>query len=130
MTYDISTYDDRIELGRYIQHNYSNLYHEAEKLALQTLRAEAKLGSPDLAEPMRSMLRQRWVSRDRPEVNALLADGPYEFAARAAERIVAEHADVIINRCPSCQRIVATPLAQQCLWCLHDWHVLSRPDYQ
>jgi hypothetical protein len=28
----------------------------------------------------------------------------------------------LINRCPRCQRVVATPKARQCLWCKYDWH--------
>jgi uncharacterized OB-fold protein len=44
----------------------------------------------------------------------------------AAERLLREHAnEIVINRCPACGRIVATPKARQCLWCGHDRHARS-----
>jgi hypothetical protein len=49
------------------------------------------------------------------------------FQDRVANRIKEDVASgrLTVNRCPTCNRIVKTPLARQCLWCGHDWHRAS-----
>ena len=69
--------------------------------------------------------RARWLSDD-PEVLALAAGGMAGFRARAAARILREHAgDVFLNNCPRCGGLTRTPRAQLCLHCGHDWHTPS-----
>jgi len=54
---------------------------------------------------------------------AILARGYEAFCRDLAERVLHEAPDrLVLNRCPRCARIVRTPRARQCLWCLHDWH--------
>jgi hypothetical protein len=52
-----------------------------------------------------------------------LADGVEVFRRRVCRRVLAERgAEVFVNRCPTCRRVVRTPQARQCLWCGFDWH--------
>jgi len=37
------------------------------------------------------------------------------------DRVVRDHPQAIV-RCPKCARVLRTPRARQCMWCLHDWH--------
>jgi hypothetical protein len=71
----------------------------------------------------------RWAeltAADDPAIDAALVAGPEAFRRQVRERLLAEAGDQItIDRCPSCTRILRTPLAQQCLWCGHDWHEAS-----
>lgn len=46
-----------------------------------------------------------------------------EFRDFVAARILRENAnDVVINRCPKCAALTASPSAKQCLSCGNDWH--------
>lgn len=122
MPYEASTYDDDRELTDYIWHNYRNLLTSLESLADRALSAEAKALSSNSAA-MARRLRERWGVEGNPEVVPELSDGPEVFRDRVRDRILRESADnVFINRCAMCSRIVATPRAQQCLWCGNDWH--------
>jgi hypothetical protein len=122
MPRDTAQYDDRRELAEYLWHNYSNLFSPDEHLAARTLSAEWKAAHAD-SEQMRGVLLNRWSARGNPKVDELLADGPDEFRIRAALRVFSEQSSIInLNRCGMCSRIVATPMARQCLWCGHDWH--------
>ena len=122
MPMDVTRYDDQVELAEYLWHNYSHLFSDEEQLAARTLRAEWKTARAD-SEQMRRILLERWSARGNPKVEGLLADGPDVFRLRAAERVFAEQSSTIhLNRCKMCSRIVATPMARQCLWCGHDWH--------
>ncbi len=45
-----------------------------------------------------------------------------DFTAMMADKIESDHKDKIsIQRCPSCNKIVATPIAEQCMWCGYEW---------
>ena len=115
------SYDDDAELTKYIWNNYRDLLTDLERLADRAVMAEQKASDSD--ERMAKILREGWGSRDDPRVVEALKDGPEVFRGRVRKRVLAEHADqVIVNRCPSCQRIVATPKSRQCLWCGEDWH--------
>lgn len=122
---DLSRYDDRRELADYLWHNFPQLFSEQEQLAARTLRAEEKARNAD-SDAQRKMLLKAWSRRGQPEIDSLLADGPEVFWIRAAERVVVEQPEeLLINRCPACDRVVATPRARQCLWCGHDWHAVE-----
>lgn len=121
MPHDVASYDDEQELTAYVWHNYRNLLTPVESLTDKTLLAELK--AEHSSDKMAAMLRQRWNAIANPDVDAALAEGADEFRGRVRKRIVKECADqIVVNRCPSCSRIVATPKARQCLWCGHDWH--------
>lgn len=122
MPFDTSQYDDRVEVADYLWHNYPILFSQEEQLAARTLSAEWKAAHAN-SEQMRRVLLERLSARGNPKVDELLADGPQEFRLRAAERLLAQQSSAIdLNRCQMCFRIVATPMARQCLWCGHVWH--------
>jgi hypothetical protein len=78
----------------------------------QKERWERELAAVDGAPPM-----------DAPVVVAALADGEIAFRDRVWDRIWLEHkSEFDIPRCPECDCILKSHLAQQCLWCGHDWH--------
>ena len=121
MPYDTKTYDDDRELTSYVWRNYRNLITPLESIADKTIQSEIKAqhASPKMA----SMLRHRWGCQNDPAVVAVLEDGPEAFRDRVRDRLLRDCTDqIILNRCPQCSRLVATPQAKQCLWCGHDWH--------
>lgn len=121
MSYQADNYDDDAELTAYIWHNYRHLLTNLESLADKAVMAEQKAQSS--SERMAKVLRERWGGQNGSRVVEALKDGHEVFRKRVRERVLESSGDdVFINRCPSCQRIVATPKAQQCLWCGHDWH--------
>lgn len=51
-----------------------------------------------------------------------LVSNPAVFRHRIAARIFERAKEtVVINRCPLCQRIAASPSARLCPWCSHSW---------
>jgi hypothetical protein len=114
-------YNEETELTEYIWHSYSHLLSEREELAARAILADRKAASS--GAKMSAMLRKHWGDVKDPQLADLLGEGNEAFRKRVRERILNESADkVIINRCSECDRIVATPRAEQCLWCGHDWH--------
>jgi hypothetical protein len=110
-------YDDEAEFATYMWNHYWRLLRPIESKAGRVVYAQA---TNDAA--VRSILK-RYGLADDPAVMAELAGGVEAFRRRVAHRILEEHAhEVFVNRCSRCERIVRTPMAQQCLWCGHDWH--------
>jgi hypothetical protein len=105
-------YEDAAELTRYVWDHYERLMTAFEqRVGRAIIWRMKKATSPRLS------------GQDDPEINAALVDGPEAFRRLACRRVLAEHgADVFINRCPRCDRVVRTPQARQCFWCGHDWH--------
>jgi hypothetical protein len=114
-------YDEDTVLADYIWRHYGQYFTRAEHRASTAVWAERKetAGAADMKE---RVWRSQRLSEDAT-VTGLLADGTEAFHRRAALRVLAEHHDeILVNRCPKCERIVCTPKAQQCLWCGYDWH--------
>jgi hypothetical protein len=114
-------YDDEGELTRYVWTYFGRLMTPFEQRVgwahLADLKAAA--GHPEVAT---FILRRHGIAGD-PATAAALADGVEEFRRRVCRRVLAEHgADVFVNRCPSCGRVLRTPQARQCFWCGCDWH--------
>ncbi len=123
-TADVSDYDEVAALTEYVWRHYAHLLTASEARAgiyRQPLDRDAatRAKGPEFAD---------WLDRtygpvDMPELQRELAGGRAVLYLRARDRILREHqADVFINRCPACSRIVRSPVARQCLWCKHDWH--------
>jgi hypothetical protein len=115
-------YDDEAEVTRYIWENYSLLMTEFEQRVGLAIVGRAKAASTDHPQ-MSRMLDKRWGKAGDPDFESALADGPDAFRRRVAHRLLIERAnEILINRCPTCDRIVRTPKAKQCFWCGFDWH--------
>src|SRR5688572_21499233 len=109
-------YDDPGELTEYIWAHYARFFTPVESKAAWAVFAEGKaaVGSKAVAE----FIWKRHGLADDPAVMEELKDGVEAFRRRTAQRILRDHGDeILINRCPQCQRIVKSPKAQQCLWC-------------
>lgn len=102
----------------------------AEREGMQAIGWEEKIralcGRDDAAaSAYRERGRRFTETQAAREAIRMGADG---FRRRACNRILADHPrEVVINRCPSCRRIVRTPEAEQCPWCGGDWHA-GHPD--
>ncbi len=100
-------------LDHYLWHNYHHLTTRFENFALMAfergLEGKSALQAID--------------QNDDPSVISAFERRDPNLRALIIQRITRDPANmVIITRCPSCARIVATPRAQQCQWCFHDWH--------
>ena len=114
-------YDDERELTRYVWDYYGRLMTPFEQRVGWAHLAEGKgaAGHPEVAT---FIVRRHGIAGD-PEAEAALAGGVGAFRRRVCRRVLAEHgAEVFVNRCPSCERVVRTPQARQCFWCGFDWH--------
>ncbi len=115
-------YDEDRELTRYVWNHFQHLMTDFELrcgLAIMGRAKAAACESPGLAE----RLRRTWGAADDPEVEEALGDDPEAFRRGVRERLLSAHgADVFINRCRSCSRVLRTPKARQCFWCGLAWH--------
>jgi hypothetical protein len=108
-------------LTEYIWRNFRHFLTDFEALVEKALMAEQKAQAS--GDRMAKVLRESWGGRNDPRVVEALKFGPEVFRKQVRDRILEDSEDeVIVNRCPKCQRIVATPKAQQCLCCGYDWH--------
>ena len=113
-------YDEDEVLRRYLAHNLWDLMTDFERrcytLAMQREKAE-------VSEVVAARLPSCIAEAGEDVVEALERGARVvrqEIEQRIADAL--EAGTLTPNRCPECHRIVRTPLAQQCLWCGHDWH--------
>ena len=110
MLFDPANYDDERVLTEYVWHNHFSLLHRDEKLASRMI--EIQTTSRD--EHGREVASTEWVPTPTDSIRSLLEDGMAEFRKNAAKRIINDE-QLTIARCSSCERIVRTPNAKQCL---------------
>ena len=114
-------YDEEAVLTKYIWDNYRRHFTTLERMGEKAVIAQEK--APDANPRMAETLRQRLGGANDPQVVAAMNEGPDAFRLRMQERVLRDYKDeIVINRCPNCNRIVRTPYARQCLWCGYDWH--------
>jgi len=119
-------YDEDREVANYVWQFYRDLFTDAEKRAYRPYMWE-RMKVEKGCDVIEFEWKQNRIAEDS-EVMAQIADGTVVFHRRAAQRVLREHgAKVLLNRCPRCARLVRTPMAQQCLWCGHDWHRAAIP---
>ena len=57
------------------------------------------------------------------DVSRAIAEAIHLHGTQQCERALHEHGlKIEISRCPKCTRVVASPKARQCFWCVHEWH--------
>jgi hypothetical protein len=127
MNVEHQDYDEQAELTKYVWLGYRHLLTADEQLADVAFGVEQKFGAHRLfvtePEPDPELLRRRKRYENNAYVQQALRLGYEGFQAKVRDRIVQEMPEsFFVNRCPACQRIVATPRAKQCLWCGKDWH--------
>lgn len=108
-------YDEDEVLTEYIWFNFYHLMTGAEQWGEKARastdpemnRTGAVVFGPGV---WADMVRSYWLNPDN-------------YRRRVRDRLLRDHGDTIdIRRCPSCDRIVKSPKAKQCLWCGNDWH--------
>ena len=118
-------YDEKQVLFEYLKRWYSTLLTSAERKAAHAIIGRAKLANMAKKHsiPADHPVRREWALEDDTEVNDLLRQGEVAFMRQVCARMLSENAtELFINRCACCGKVVASPLAQQCLWCGYDWH--------
>jgi hypothetical protein len=119
----VSKYDETEVLREYLERYWwwymTEFDRQCHYLGARRAKAQAS-GLTGFAERVQA----EWDAQATPAVRAALADGYEAWVARVKQRIVQALRDgtLMINRCPSCQRVVRTPRARQCTWCGKDWH--------
>jgi hypothetical protein len=115
-------YDEDDALTNYVLQNFGEWMTPLESQTMKAVHAEEKARRSG-SEQVASVIRRRWGELEDDQVARALEHGAESFRRGVRERLLREKAeDIIINRCPSCDRIVRTPRARQCLWCGYDWH--------
>lgn len=57
------------------------------------------------------------------EVKAIAESGLGVFERQVSARLQRDYAaEIYLNRCARCQRLVASPIACACRWCGHHWY--------
>jgi hypothetical protein len=121
-------YNEDDILTTYIWRHYTDLMTDFERQVGHAMIGRAKADSSSNPE-MQALLGQRWGRTDNPAINAALHDGAQVFRRQVRDRLLDTYAgQILINRCPVCQRIVRTPKARLCVWCGHTWHEQTPPD--
>ncbi len=115
-------YDELGMVAHTVLRYHPHLLTEFERKAIVAFDARWRIALAHDPEVMQHQLRQAGVF-DTPGLGAVMSRGYETFCRDIAARVLLEHAtDLVLNRCPRCDRIVRTPKARQCLWCFHDWH--------
>lgn len=119
-----TNYNEQAVLTMYVWNNFRHLRTDDENLAEHAITVEVKMG-PHLfrSEPLPRLATERERYKDNTYVQKALELGLSGLQKMVKDRITKEMPPTFfVNRCPQCQRILATPKAQQCLWCGADWH--------
>jgi hypothetical protein len=115
-------YDDHAMIAYTVIYYHSHLLTTFERTVWWAFHARWKAeayGKPEIERRR----RQTWGNLGDPTIDAILDLGYEDFSHKVGERVMRDCEDqVVLNRCPKCNRIVRTPKAKQCLWCYHDWH--------
>ncbi|OCQ23772.1 hypothetical protein A7985_07480 [Pseudoalteromonas luteoviolacea] len=111
-------YDEDQVLTDYVWSHGYNYMTELEQFGQKAVlaRFKAEKSSPVMAQ---KILEQWWHLNDKG-VNEALSKGVAQFQLAVRDRVLRDHPE-IVNRCPSCKRVVRTPTAKQCHWCFHEW---------
>lgn len=112
------------ETAKYIFNHYRHLMSTQEKLAWRHYASTIKLADNENPAMTRMYKKKGWFS-DEPEVLELLKDGYDKFEMKTAKRILFTNEDIVLNKCPKCERLARTPEAKQCRHCGYDWHEMK-----
>jgi len=115
-------YDELGMVAYTVLRYHAHLLTDFERKAIVAFDARWRIALAHDPEVMHHQLRVAGVF-DAPGLGAVMSRGYETFCRDIASRMLSERPDdLVLNRCPQCDRIVRTPRARQCLWCFHDWH--------
>jgi len=113
-------YDEDSILTEYVWKHCYTYMTEFERAGMKAVLSREKAAATD-SQQMKRMILQKWASDNDSKVVAALTYGHEAFRAAVRDRVLRDHPE-IVARCPRCNRVLRTPKARQCRWCLHDWH--------
>jgi hypothetical protein len=113
-------YDEGAVLTEYVWSQCYTYMTDLERAGVKAIHAQFKAAATD-SERMRRMILEKWGGGNDPEVVAALAGGEHAFRVAVRDRVLRDHPKLVV-RCPKCNRVLRTPRANQCQWCLHAWH--------
>lgn len=114
------------ETAKYIVNYFPKLLTDLERLAIKHSHSIIKLGLDEtkinIHHPSVNIYKNAgWIS-ENIEILDLLQNGYDYFEVRVAERIMKESKEkVVLNYCPSCNKLARTPHAKQCRFCSFNW---------
>ena len=105
------------------QYAVINLQRLATDLEWRTFTLAIKRDKAAATDSARARLPS-WIAREPPEAVEKSLAGIDVVRQGIIDRIVSdcENRNIEPNRCPKCNGVVRTPMAEQCLWCGHCWH--------
>jgi hypothetical protein len=113
-------YDEPSVLTEYVwSHCYTQMT-DLERAGVKAVHGRFKAAATD-SETVRRMRLEKWGGGNDPAVVAALAHGEEAFRVAVRDRLLRDHPE-IVARCPRCNRVLRTPRAKLCRWCLHAWH--------
>jgi hypothetical protein len=113
-------YNEETALNEYISRNMGSLISEAEFRGLLLARKiEKSRNNPEYLKMYQELMAAEPLDVIK-FVDQFVKNGSESTYNRLKNQ--AFSGALPINRCPKCNRVVRTPLAQLCLWCGHDWH--------
>ncbi len=124
-------YDEDEVLTMYLINNAQRFMTDFERQCVWLGITREKSEASE-SEGIAKRLRERYDAEATEEIDEALSVGVWEYQQQIQRRLRREYDEgtLKIKRCPKCSRIVRTPLAQQCLWCGHDWHDSRMPPDQ
>jgi hypothetical protein len=115
-------YEEGVELRRYIWRNYRHALTNREKALHDAAMLELKARHAR-SEASAARLRSMPGYFLDADVVAIAERGLDSFVEQCRERLLRDYAaEIYLNRCERCNRIVASPIACACLWCGHHWY--------
>jgi hypothetical protein len=109
-----------MDIANYLFWRRNDLLTVAEREARDMVVLREKIEGTS-SPGIKKWLESRYP-KDRPEAEALLADGPERFRERVVARVLAEHGMACLNLCPKCGALCRTRRARQCPRCFFHWH--------
>lgn len=117
-----SHYNELHAMSDYVWRHHHDLISSTDKSIEFVMQFRLKTNRSNDREFVRNEIERFTKNLTAEQIETSKGD-LLEFREKIAARIIDTRGDEIkFNRCPSCNRIVRTPKAQQCFWCGHDWH--------
>lgn len=119
-------YNDTDALRQYASINMKRL---ATELEWRTFTLAIKRDKAAAMDSTRDRL-PIWIAREPAEAVDKSLAGIDAVRETIIDRIVrdCQNGNIEPNRCPKCNGVARTPMAEQCLWCGHCWHGQTKLD--
>jgi hypothetical protein len=116
-------YDEQEAVDWYVARFWTHYLDEDDKRCHDFgMRLAKALGLPE--SPWGQQVLAEWQRCTAQGLREALAEGFPGLRERLWQKVLGgfRTGNLLVNRCPKCNRVVRTPRARQCLWCGNDWH--------